>query len=68
MNQYFTKNDFFRLIGLAFIIAGQFMNRHRYSIYEIEFETSELTLIGVAIVIFFPLAMRYLGAKNDEHH
>lgn len=61
---YFTKNDVWRSIGLILVIIGQFTNRHSYQISDYTFETSELSLIGVAIAIIFPLLMRKLGDEN----
>lgn len=61
---YFTKNDIWRTIGLILIIAGQFQEKTISYIYKyddgntLKFETSELTLVGVAIAIIVPLLMR----------
>jgi hypothetical protein len=63
---YFTTNDFYRTIGLAFIIAGQFTHKLEYTIYDQTFQTSELTLIGVGIAIIFPLLMRKFSRDSSQ--
>jgi hypothetical protein len=64
---YFTKNDIWRAIGLILILIGQFTKRHKYEIFEQTFETSELTLVGIALAIIMPLLMRKFGGNNDSN-
>lgn len=61
---YFTKNDIWRTVGLLLVVVGQFMPRTNYELFSQKFETSELSLVGIAIAIIMPLLMRKFGSDK----
>lgn len=61
---YFTKNDLWRTVGLLLVVVGQFMPRTSYELFSQKFETSELSLVGIAIAIIMPLLMRKFGSEK----
>jgi len=62
----FTKNDIWRLLGIALLVGGQFFHKETFSGFGISAETNLVQIAG-AILLLLPFALRayalYAGKK-----
>jgi uncharacterized membrane protein len=61
-----SENDIWRVIGVIMILSGQFLPRFKYSGYSIEFESNEVIIAGVCILVIMPIINRWLQSRGDK--
>jgi uncharacterized membrane protein len=61
-----SENDIWRVIGVIMILSGQFLPRFKYSGYSIEFESNEVIIAGVCILVIMPIINRWLQSRGEK--
>ena len=61
-----SENDIWRVLGVIMILAGQFLPRFKFAGYSIEFESNEVIIAGVCILVIMPVINRWLQSRGNS--